>query len=72
MISKSYEYEQVTYRIFDQVPCIINGKFTLDNMDYSFEIQAGGSFEVWDSNDKKFYFGCGSETNPKCADFLLK
>lgn len=70
--SKSYEHKQTPYRIFDQLPCVIVGKFTLENVDYNFEIQAGGSFEIWDNKGEKFYFGCDSEINPKCADFLLE
>ncbi|MBZ7936631.1 hypothetical protein H2279_08375 [Campylobacter sp. B0100352/1] len=69
-ISQKYEDWQTSYRIFDQIPCVIRGRFSLDNIDYFFEINAGGSFEIW-NNNYKFYFGCDNKQNKKCDIFLL-
>lgn len=69
-ISKAYQSSIITYHTFDQIPCIIKGSFILDKQQYYFEIQAGGSFEIRDKNNQKFYFGCDGDENAKCYDFL--
>ena len=70
LISQTYETKGYSYHIFDQLPCVIGGSFTLDNIKYSFEIQAGGSFEIIDENNKAFYLGCDERKNKKCEEFL--
>lgn len=71
-ISKAYESGIITYHTFMQIPCIIKGSFVLDKQQYYFQIQAGGSFEICDKNDKRFYFGCDGEKIQNVMSFYLK
>ncbi|MFC3847679.1 hypothetical protein ACFOPX_03910 [Helicobacter baculiformis] len=64
---------------YDYSPCHITGSFMLEGQKYTFEINGGGYFEIYDSKGKTYYLGCNSYrytdsgdivSNPKCAKFL--
>lgn len=70
LLSETYADSGISYHIFGYHPCTIDGSFVIDNEQYMFEINLGGSFEIRDKNGKKFYFGCDYGNNPKCAKYL--
>ncbi|WP_120945745.1 hypothetical protein [Helicobacter labacensis] len=64
---------------YDDLICHIKGSFMLEGQKYTFDINGGGHFEIYDSKGKVYYLGCSSYRytdsgdivpNPKCAKFL--
>ncbi|WP_104682645.1 hypothetical protein [Helicobacter felis] len=64
---------------YDDLICHIMGSFMLEGQKYTFNINGGGHFEIYDSKGKVYYLGCRLEQyndagdivpNPKCAKFL--
>ncbi|GMT38976.1 hypothetical protein NHP20013_10730 [Helicobacter bizzozeronii] len=76
----SETYEVSPFEDYDDLPCHLEGSFMLGGQKYTFEINAGGGFEIHDRRGKRYYFGCNpllygaasaiDMIDPKCAQFL--